>query len=325
MKLWRPEQAVRGPRRATSADLAALNRTFSDAFTDRYRRDGLVGVRVPPLNAQIWRYALEDARDGAMVWTDEDDRLVAFNVAHASGVEGWMGPLAVRPDRQGLGLGKAVVEGAIEWLKEAGVTTLGLETMPRTVENIGFYSRLGFLPHHLTITLTGDVAPGHRNLRPKFIRLSELSAAERRQLLARCRKRLQASAPGYDFTREHELTAELEIGETVVLDEREVRAFALWHSAPLAESRPTEELRVLKLFADGLESFAQMIGVLETCAARLRVRRVAVRCQTAYADAYRLLVERNYRVRWTDLRMTLGDYPEATIPPGEVLFSNWEI
>ena len=112
MKLWRPEHAVVGPESPGEGDLAALNRIFSDAFTDRYRRDGLVGVRVPPLNLQIWRYALRDAGPGAMVWRDEDDQLVAFNIAHRSGLEGWMGPLAVRPDRQGLGLGLASNAGS---------------------------------------------------------------------------------------------------------------------------------------------------------------------------------------------------------------------
>jgi hypothetical protein len=112
----------------------------------------------------------------------------------------------------------------------------------------------------------------------------------------------------------------------VVLEDRDhLRAFALWHSAPLAESRPVEELRVLKLFADSPESFSQLIGVLESCAAKLRVRRVAVRCQTAYREAYEILIKRDYRVRWTDLRMTLAGFPEATVPRGEVLFSNWEI
>ena len=63
-----------------------------------------------------------------------DPLLVGFGVARETG------PLAVRPDRQGLGLGKAVVTAAVDWLRDVGVTTLGLETMPRTVENIGFYS-----------------------------------------------------------------------------------------------------------------------------------------------------------------------------------------
>src|SRR5213076_773938 len=69
-------------------------------------RDGLVGVRVPHLNPQVWRYALLDAGPGAMLWRDEGGHVVAFNIAHRSGAEGWMGPLAVRPDRQGAGVGR---------------------------------------------------------------------------------------------------------------------------------------------------------------------------------------------------------------------------
>jgi GNAT superfamily N-acetyltransferase len=325
VKLWRPDHAVVGPIAPTEADLPALNRIFSDAFTDRYRRDGLVGVRVPPLNLQIWRYALRDAGPGAMVWRDEEDQLVAFNIAHRSGLEGWMGPLAVRPDRQGLGLGKAVVQAALDWLKEQRAGTIGLETMPRTVENIGFYSRLGFVPAHLTITLTGETMTNVRATRHRFLRLGELPESERAALLAACRERLARSAPGCDYTREHELTHELGIGDTIVVEHDGIRGFALWHSAPLAEARPAEELRVLKLFADGAETFARMIVALEVCAAKLRIRRVAIRCQTVYASAYRHLVERGYRVRWTDLRMTLAEHPEPVVPEDEVLFSNWEI
>src|ERR1041384_8382331 len=157
MRAWLPERQVFGPERARVQDIEALNRVFADAFTDRYRRDGLMGVRVPHLNPDIWRYALADAGEGAMLWRDEDGEVAAFNVAHHSGAEGRMGPLAVRPDRQGLGLGKTLVRAAADWLIAQGVATLGLETMPRTVENIGFYSRLGLTPGYLTITLTRDL------------------------------------------------------------------------------------------------------------------------------------------------------------------------
>src|SRR5213080_4850962 len=50
---------------------------------------------------------------------------VAFNIAHRSGTEGWMGPLAVRPDRQGGGVGKTIVRTAVDWLLEQRVVTLG--------------------------------------------------------------------------------------------------------------------------------------------------------------------------------------------------------
>src|SRR5438270_1089555 len=105
-RTWRPSHSVDGPFRARLDDIADLNQVFSDAFTERYRRDGMVGVRVPFLNPSIWRYALEDAGTGAMVWRGERDEIVAFNIAHRSGVEGRRGPLAVGREWQGGGVGK---------------------------------------------------------------------------------------------------------------------------------------------------------------------------------------------------------------------------
>jgi GNAT superfamily N-acetyltransferase len=324
MKMWRPDKVVQGPRRATAADIGALNRVFSESFTDRYRRDGLVGVRVPQLNPQIWRYALDDAGAGAMVWTDEKTDIVAFNIAHRSGREGWMGPLAVRPDRQGLGLGKSIVRSCIDWLKDDGATIIGLETMPRTVENVGFYSGLGFVPGHLTVTLTLDLTS--HNMRGPYIRLSQLAGGAQAALLARLRVRLERSAPAWDFTREHELTESLGIGETIVVErDGEISGFALAHAAPLADQRPGDELRVLKLYAESDDAFDRVMTALELLAGKLKLRRIAIRCQTAYGWAYRQLLARAYRVRWTDLRMTLEGYQETMLTGGQVLFSNWEI
>jgi GNAT superfamily N-acetyltransferase len=322
--MWQPDRVVRGPRPLVESEIGALNRLFADAFTDRYRKDGLVGVRVPQLNPDVWRYALRDAGDGALAWADERGDLVAFNVVHHSGVEGWMGPLAVRPDRQGLGLGKALIQSAVEWLVERHVRVIGLETMPRTVENIGFYSGLGFAPGYLTITLTGDVQ--QRGVRGRFLRLGELPSRERAGWFARCRQTLDARLPGYDFTRELELTATLALGDTVVIpSDGGVAGFAVYHSVPLADARGGDELRVLKLYAESADLFERLIVALESCAARLRMRRVAVRCQTVYRAAYRALVERGYRVRWTDLRMCLDGYEEPLLRDGAVVFSNWEI
>jgi GNAT superfamily N-acetyltransferase len=322
--MWQPDRVVRGPRPLVESEIGPLNRLFADAFTDRYRKDGLVGVRVPQLNPDIWRYALRDAGDGALAWADERGELVAFNVAHHSGVEGWMGPLAVRPDRQGLGLGKAIIQSAIEWLVDRRVRVIGLETMPRTVENIGFYSRLGFAPGHLTITLTGDVQ--QRAVRGRFLRLGELASRERAAWFGRCRETLDALLPGYDFTRELELTAQLALGDTVVIgSDGAVAGFALYHSVPLADARGGDELRVLKLYAESADVFDRLIVALESCAAKLRLRRVALRCQTVYRTAYRALMQRGYRVRWTDLRMCLDGYEEPMLQRGAILFSNWEI
>lgn len=187
---WRPH-LVEGPFRPQPDEIEELNQVFSDSFTERYRRDGMVGVRVPFLNSTIWRYAIEDAAQGAMIWRDDRGHIVAFNMVHRSGTEGWMGPLAVRTEFQGAGTGKEIVTRGIEWLKAQGASVIGLETMPRTMDNIGFYSRLGFLPGRLTITATLDAA--HGDTPPRLV--SRLSPAVRDQVLAECRELVQRLLP----------------------------------------------------------------------------------------------------------------------------------
>jgi GNAT superfamily N-acetyltransferase len=319
--MWRPDRSVRGPDRPGYRDIDPLNRVFAEAFTDRYSRDGLVGVRVPQLNPLVWRYAIDDAGDGAMVWRDAEGHMVAFNMVHRSGTEGWMGPLAVRPDRQGEGLGSLMVRTGIDWLRSQGATTIGLETMPRTVDNIGFYSRIGLVPGHLTVTLVSDVprrAAGE-------VELLSRSAMAPEQGFAACRRLAQSLLPGVDFTREIALTRELAIGDTtLVRDGEELIAFALWHSTPLAAGRPKDELRVLKLVARDLASFDRLLDAMPATAAAERVSRIAVRCQSDFAAAYLRLVNRGYRVHWTDLRMTLEGFARR-LPNRGIVMSNWEI
>jgi GNAT superfamily N-acetyltransferase len=323
MRMWRPERASSGPFPATESDIPALNRLFSDAFTDRYRRDGLVGVRVPFLSDIIWRYAIADAGSGAMLWRDETNRIVAFNIAHRSGSEGWMGPLCVRPDRQLAGLGKDIVKEAIVWLKDQRVTTLGLETMPRTVDNLGFYSRLGFVPGHLTLTMTVESAPQPRDGALEW--LTRLSPAAREDLVRSVAGLVDRLAPGVDYTREIQLTLEYGLGDVVAVEgDGAIAGFGLVHSVPLAEGGGRDEVRALKVAAVNETALLRVLAAASGYAHRMGSRRLAVRCQTSYGGAYQALVERGYRVRWSDLRMTLDGYPEC-VPEAGVLWSNWEV
>ena len=318
---YRPVQPLDGPHRVRVEDIAPLNDVFSDAFTDRYRRDGMVGVRVPLLNPAIWRYAVEDAGEGAMLWRDERGAIAAFNIAHSSGREGWMGPLAVRADQQGGGAGKEVVRAGIAWLRKRGAATIGLETMPRTMDNIGFYSSLGFLPGRLTLTMSLDAAAAER---PAVLlgRMSGPDHADGISGIAALTERVQ---PGFDFVREIELTDRLAIGDTVLLEQKgEVTGFALCHTVPLVEGRAREELRVLKMVLARRADIGAMMAALRDYARRSGARRVAVRVQGEYGDVYQKLVAMGARLRWTDLRMTLEGYPEP-LPDEGLAWSNWEI
>lgn len=318
---WKPGPSLEGPFPATFDDVPGLNQVFSDAFTERYRRDGMVGVRVPFLNPAVWRYAIADADGGALCWRAGNGEIAAFNMVHRSGSEGWMGPLAVRQDFQGSGIGKEVVRRGVEWLKDAGSTVIGLETMPRTLDNIGFYSTQGFVPGRLTLTTTLEAAGT-----PSPPRLyGRLSSAEKERALEECRQLLDGLCPGYDHTREIALTDELALGDTLLLrDGQALVGFALCHTVPLVEGRVREELRVLKLALADQRYFEEMALTLRDFARRSGTRRVAIRIQGEYAEAYRQLIALGGRVRWSDLRMALAGYEER-VPERGMVLSNWEI
>jgi GNAT superfamily N-acetyltransferase len=317
---WRSVGIVDGPLRATANDIAELNEVFSAAFTDRYRRDGLSGVRVPYLNPIIWRYAIEDAAEGALLWRDERGAVAAFNMVHQSGTEGWMGPLAVRSDQQGHGVGKDIVARGIAWLRNRDARVIGLETMPRTMDNIGFYSKLGFVPGQLTLTLSHEA---HRHESTVEL-LSRLSPVARDDAIAECRALLDRVLPGPNYSREIVLTADLQLGDTLMLRDRgALVGFALAHTAPLVEGRTRDELRVLKLVLADETRFGGFAKAIANHSRQIGIRRVSFRMQGEYSDAYRQAIAMGMQVRWTDLRMALASVPQA--PAVGMALSNWEI
>jgi hypothetical protein len=192
--------------------------------------------------------------------------------------------------------------------------------MPRTVDNIGFYSTLGYVPGHLTITITVEAEyADHR-----IIQLGRLSESERRDVVLRCSELTQDISPGYDFSREINLTHSLGLGDTLVLERAgRVDGFALCHTAPLVEGRGRDELRVLKLAARAERDVDGIVTQLADYARRSGTRRVAIRMQGGYSTLYSQLIKRGARVRWTDLRMTLTGHPEPA--HGGIILSNWEI
>lgn len=319
---FRRAPTASGPYPATVADIAGLNIVFSTAFTDRYRKDGLVGVHVPNLSGAIWRFAIEDAAGGAMLWRGERDEPVAFNVCHLSGTEGWMGPLAVDPAYQGHGLGKVVVTAGTEWLRARGARVIGLETMPRTVDNIGFYSTLGYTPGRLTITVTVEAAYADHRV-PQLGRLTE---HERTEMTEQCGALVSELVPGYDFTREIELTQSLGLGDTLVLERNgTIDGFAICHTAPLVEGRIGDELRVLKLVGRTQAAVNELVTQLADYARRSGCKRVAIRLQGSYTALYSEIIARGARVRWTDLRMTYDGFHEPAPSTNSIVLSNWEI
>ena len=279
--MWRPDRSVRGPDLRLPA--TSTRSTGCSPNPSRTATVGMAWWASESLSSRtiVWRYALEDAGDGAMVWRDADGHIVAFNMVHQSGTEGWMGPLAVRPDRQGEGIGSMMVLHGLEWLARQGATTIGLETMPRTVDNIGFYSRIA------TGARASHRDPGQRHSAPGGGPPRAAVGGRRRLAEARieeCRRLTDALLPGVDFTREITLTRELRIGDTtMVREDGATRSICTLAFCP--SRRRTPEGRITRAQtgrARPIDDFDRLLDAVQASAAAERVDRMAIRCQSEF-------------------------------------------
>jgi ribosomal protein S18 acetylase RimI-like enzyme len=90
--------------------------------------------------------------DGCFV--AETDKMVGYIFSRAWGKLGWIGTFGIDPDYHGQGIGHKLIIRAIKSLEKAGCTTIGLETMPDSLYNVGFYTKLGFNPTYPTLYFT---------------------------------------------------------------------------------------------------------------------------------------------------------------------------
>jgi ribosomal protein S18 acetylase RimI-like enzyme len=77
---------------------------------------------------------------------DDGGRVVATAMGGYDGHRGWIYYVAVAPDRQGEGLGKAIVAAIEVGLAALGCPKVQLMVRPDNAGVLGFYERLGYEP-----------------------------------------------------------------------------------------------------------------------------------------------------------------------------------
>ncbi|MEQ4715049.1 GNAT family N-acetyltransferase [Nonomuraea sp. B19D2] len=122
-------------RLAGAADKAAVERLVYDAYSPWIE---VVGMRPLPMEADYAALIdaglvhVTDELDGLIVLVPEDGVLLVENVA-------------VRPGRQGKGLGRALMAYAEEEARRLGLPALRLYTNVKMAANIALYESLGYI------------------------------------------------------------------------------------------------------------------------------------------------------------------------------------
>jgi GNAT superfamily N-acetyltransferase len=134
---------VTGPiliRRADDADAVAITALVADAYGTYIER---IGRRPKPMTADQ-RAAVRDHE----VWVAvdaEDDTIAGVLELIVSPESYFVENVAVRPSRQGAGLGRQLLDLAESEARRRGYDEIGLETNERFVENLAIYARRGYV------------------------------------------------------------------------------------------------------------------------------------------------------------------------------------
>ena len=125
-------------RPATPEDRAAVEAIVRNAYSVYLERMG------QPPGPMLDDYAAQIAA-GSVSVLDEDGEIVAIIVLLAKPDYLLLDNIAVRPDRQGTGLGRQMIAFAETEARRRSFTELRLYTHETMIENIALYTRLGFV------------------------------------------------------------------------------------------------------------------------------------------------------------------------------------
>lgn len=239
-----------------------------------------------------WRAAPESAFAAEL-----RGELIGSNFATCWGSVGFFGPLTVHPDRQEQGVGKQLVEAAVEAFERWQVGHAGLFTFPHSPKHVGLYQRFGFWPRFLTALTTKAVAGGTGGT--EAVRYSTLSPAEQDEAITACRAVTDAVYGGLDVSREIVALAQQGTGDTLLVhDDSGLAGFAACHVGPGSEAQSG---RLYVKFAAARpgpragERFERLLAACESFAHERGAASVEAGVNLAREDAYRRLVGLGYR------------------------------
>jgi GNAT superfamily N-acetyltransferase len=225
-----------------------------------------------------------------------DGELVGSNFATRWGSYGFFGPLTVRPEYWGRGIGSALMEPIIDLFAQWQVRQAGLFTFPQSPMHIGLYQKFGFWPQQLTPVLEKTIAPGAATNAP--LTYATLAEPDRASAIDACRALTEAVYPGLDLSHEIEATYAQALGDTLLLEETGgLAGFAVCHLGAGEAGSGTcfAKFAAVQPGASAAARFEQLLDGCEALAAASGLGRVVAGVNTARYHAYRHLLDRGYR------------------------------
>lgn len=316
-------------RRMAKTDLHRVNLILSKSFTHARLKEGYHSETVPLCRIEFLEMYLAANSEGAFV-IEKDGGIIAYCFSRLWGTVGWIGPLSVIPKEQGQGYGKDIVSTCIDFLKQEGAKTIGLEMPVQSSQNLGFYAKLRFISDKPTVDLIRQVFPSKILESPKVFKIhkySKLTPSEQPAFLQRMKMFSDRLEPGLDYTKEVEVSTEFAFGDACLFtQDQKTVGFILAHTETYSMQ---EERRFLKVNAlqmspelpiSALDNF---LAELEDWARVEYLTGIYIRVPTRYYQGFHYLISKEFRIVNTDLRLTLDGFAQRD-DSKNINFNKWE-
>ncbi|MFQ5752618.1 MAG: GNAT family N-acetyltransferase [bacterium] len=225
-------------RNMLKSDLRQVNLILSKSFTHARLQNGLRSNRVPLCRPEFLEMYLAANPGGSFV-IEKSNKIIAYCFTHLWGMVGWIGPLSVIPAEEGQGYGKKVVSASVDFLKQQGAKTIGLEMPAHSNRNLAFYTKLGFIPGKLTVDFIYKVSEQSQYKGSKeftLTKFSKLSHDNKSIFLDKVKQFSSQFEPGLDFTNEIKITTEFGFGDACLIS-RADKTFGLFSGRKAAVSQ----------------------------------------------------------------------------------------
>jgi len=309
-------------------DIQQINLMMTRAFARGRKEDGYENTHIPLCKQQFLEMYLEECPEGCFV-IEEAGRIIAASFSHVWGRTGWIGPLAVDPDNHLSGLGKRIMYDSIQFLKDSGCTTIGLETNPRSNRNLGFYGKLGFEVSSLTadmIRQANNDPDGHLQTPFKVIFYSECSNSNQELFCRLVQEFIKDVIPDTSFTPLIRSLANYNFGDSVLfLHDSSPVAYTSFQTLSTSTEEDNYILRNIAFVAHPKlpsKYFGLLLTALDSIAANRDLDQLLLRIQLSNSKLFHMLLNMNFKIIHTDQRMTMKGYREKT-KTDALFFSRW--
>ncbi len=310
-------------RTMTELDLPAVAELEAGVFTDWYRIYRREPEPLSERTVEALRYAISLDPDGNLVAVADDGAMVGFILARTWGKVGWFGTFGVPTQFQGLGIGTALVNRAVDYLEQKA-DIIGLETMPESGANIGLYTKLGFVAtyptHILELPLIREAERFSNPRVEETIAWETLGSSGRRRALREMREISDSILSGLDYSGEVEAIHAHGFGRTLLSRGAGDRldGFVILRSTSIRRENISGRAYIHALAvrpgADGPAVLDDLVRQVWASCVSLGLARVAAGLSGRYQSALLPLLERGFRVMRAGIRM-------VRLPVSEEVFS----